>query len=171
MEHYATKLHGKPFAELTATEQDAVFLQIVKAAGRPNPKWTARAALFGKVGKGLLIVSLAIAVYNIASSDRPASSPGTRPTGLPGPGSGETSIHFRRWVSRQCGRRCSSRVCVWPRGAGLRYYWRSRRWHRFRRWSRPFIRLALELKVCCGTGFSFFTFPTETGLQRDTPLR
>ena len=71
MEHYATKLHGKPFAELTATEQDAVFLQIVKAAGRPNPKWTARAALFGKVGKGLLIVSLAIAVYNIASSDRP----------------------------------------------------------------------------------------------------
>jgi hypothetical protein len=71
MEHYATKLHGKPFAELTAAEQDSVFLQIVKAAGRPNPKWTARAARFGKVGRGLLIVSLALATYNIATSDRP----------------------------------------------------------------------------------------------------
>jgi hypothetical protein len=71
MEHYATKLHGRPFAELTAAEQDSVFLQIVKAAGRPNPKWTARAALFGKVGRGLVIVSLAIAAYNISTSDRP----------------------------------------------------------------------------------------------------
>jgi hypothetical protein len=71
MEHYATKIHGRPFAELSAAEQDTVFLEIVKAAGRPNPKWTARAAVLGKVGKGLLIVSIAIAAYNIASSDRP----------------------------------------------------------------------------------------------------
>jgi hypothetical protein len=69
--HYAGKIYGKSFEELSAAEQDAVFLEIVSAAGRANPKWNARAALFGKVGKGLLIVSLAIACYNIAFSDRP----------------------------------------------------------------------------------------------------
>jgi hypothetical protein len=69
--HYATKLYGKSFGALNPGEQDAVFIEIVRAAGRANPKWNARAALFGKVGKGLLVVSLAIACYNIAFSDRP----------------------------------------------------------------------------------------------------
>jgi hypothetical protein len=68
---YAARLFGKEFGELAAAEQDAVFLEIVRAAGRPNPRFTAAASGLGKVGKGLLIVSLAFAVYNVASSDRP----------------------------------------------------------------------------------------------------
>jgi hypothetical protein len=71
MEYYAAKLHGKEFSNLSAAEQDTVFLEIVRASGRPNPKWTATAARFGKVGKGLLVVTIAISVYTIATSDRP----------------------------------------------------------------------------------------------------
>ena len=71
MEHYAGKLHGKDFAKLTAAEQDAVFLEIIKASGRPNPKWTSLAAKFGKAGKGVLVVTLAISAYTIWTSDRP----------------------------------------------------------------------------------------------------
>src|SRR5579875_1274300 len=55
---YANKLFNKEFAALEAAEQDAVFLEIVKAAGRPNPKFTGLARNLGKVGKGLIIISV-----------------------------------------------------------------------------------------------------------------
>jgi len=68
---YATRLFGRKFAQLAAAEQDAVFLEIVRGAGRPNPRFTAAASKLGKVGKGLVVVSIAFAVYNVATSDRP----------------------------------------------------------------------------------------------------
>jgi hypothetical protein len=68
---YAARLFGKEFGELAAAEQDAVFLEIVRAAGRPNARFNALAARLGKAGKGLLVVSIAFAAYNVASSDRP----------------------------------------------------------------------------------------------------
>src|SRR3954451_20400840 len=40
---YAARLFGRKFAELAAAEQDAVFLEIVKGAGRPNPRFTVAA--------------------------------------------------------------------------------------------------------------------------------
>ena len=68
---YSKQLFGREFAELAVAEQDAVFIAVVKAAGRPNPRYTAIASRLGKAGKGLLIVSIAFSVYNIAESDRP----------------------------------------------------------------------------------------------------
>jgi hypothetical protein len=71
MEHYAKKLHGRAFNQLSAAEQDVVFLEIIRASGRPNPRFSASAARLGKVGKGVLVVTIAIAAYTIAASDRP----------------------------------------------------------------------------------------------------
>lgn len=71
MEKYALKIYGKEFKLLSAAEQDIVYLEIVAKAGAPNPKWNARALKLGKIGRGLIVVSLALAVYNVASSERP----------------------------------------------------------------------------------------------------
>jgi hypothetical protein len=71
MEKYAQRFFNRPFAQLTAAEQDGVFIEIAKASGRPNPKFTSAARNFGKVGRGLVVVSIAIAAYSIATSDRP----------------------------------------------------------------------------------------------------
>src|SRR5206468_3155917 len=59
MEKYAGEKFGQEFAQLGAAEQDVVFIEIVRAAGRPSPRFTKLAAIGGKAGKGLLVVSLA----------------------------------------------------------------------------------------------------------------
>ncbi len=68
---YSKRLFQREFSDLSTAEQDAVFLEIVRASGRPNPRFTGLARNMGKAGKGLLIVSISFAVYNIATSDRP----------------------------------------------------------------------------------------------------
>jgi hypothetical protein len=71
MERYAKKLFKRNFAQLTAAEQDEVFIAIVRAAGRPNQGFTAAARNLGRVGRGLIVVSLAFSAYSVATSDRP----------------------------------------------------------------------------------------------------
>lgn len=68
--HYANKLFGTGFKQLTAAQQDQVYAEIVRAAGRPNPRFTTLARSLGRTGRGLLIVSLAYATYTVATSDR-----------------------------------------------------------------------------------------------------
>ena len=68
---YASELFGREFSQLAAGEQDQVFLTIIRKAGTPNPRFNAAAARLGWAGKGLLIASLAFAVYRVASSDNP----------------------------------------------------------------------------------------------------
>lgn len=71
VERYSQRLYQRSFAQLSAAEQDLVFVEVVKAAGRPNPRFTGLARNLGKAGKGLLVVSLALAVYTIVTSERP----------------------------------------------------------------------------------------------------
>jgi hypothetical protein len=71
MERYAQRLFSREFAELTAAEQDEVFLAIARAAGRPNQGFTAAARNLGRVGRGLIVVSIAFSAYSVATSDRP----------------------------------------------------------------------------------------------------
>jgi hypothetical protein len=71
LERYSLRLFQKEFAKLSTVEQDAVFLEIARAAGRPNPKFTGVATKLGKAGKGLIIISIALAVYSVSTSDRP----------------------------------------------------------------------------------------------------
>jgi hypothetical protein len=71
MEKYANELFSREDAQLTATEQDEVFIAIARAAGRPNQGYTAAPRTLGRVGRGLIVVSLAFSAYNIATSDQP----------------------------------------------------------------------------------------------------
>jgi hypothetical protein len=68
---YSRQLFARDFAELSTNEQDVVFISIVKAAGRPNPRFTAVSEGLGTAGKGLLIISIAFSVYAIVESERP----------------------------------------------------------------------------------------------------
>ncbi|HLL00685.1 MAG TPA: hypothetical protein VK539_08875 [Myxococcaceae bacterium] len=69
LQHYAQKVFQRPFEQLSKTQQDLVYLEIVKASARDNPKFTSRVAKLSKLGKGLVFVSVAISVYNVASAE------------------------------------------------------------------------------------------------------
>jgi hypothetical protein len=58
IEYYSSRRFGSSFRQLTAS-------------GRPNPRFTNLARNLGRVGRGLLIVSLAYATYSVITSSRP----------------------------------------------------------------------------------------------------
>lgn len=68
-DEYARRLFQRSFESLTQAEKEAVWTEIVHAAGRPRKKMTAGAKKFGVAGRALLIASLAIAVYNIIEAE------------------------------------------------------------------------------------------------------
>jgi len=68
---YAQRLFQKEFSALGTAEQDAVFIEIIRASGRPNPAFNRVAMQLGKAGKGFIIISIAFSVYAVAESDRP----------------------------------------------------------------------------------------------------
>lgn len=71
---YAQKKFKLPFDSLTKGQQDEVLMEIVEAAGRANPKVSAGAARLGAVGRGLWVLSIAVAVYNIGSAEDKADA-------------------------------------------------------------------------------------------------
>jgi hypothetical protein len=68
---YASELFSRSFSELTEAEQGQVYLQIVEASGRADPAIFVKSAKLAKLSKGLLFVTVAVAVYQVATSDRP----------------------------------------------------------------------------------------------------
>ncbi|MCW7538419.1 hypothetical protein OOT46_11265 [Aquabacterium sp. A7-Y] len=69
---YAKDLFKKAFAELGEAQQARVYTEIVNAAGRPNPSVIAKAKFIGKIGQRLVLVSLAVAIYEIyEAEDKP----------------------------------------------------------------------------------------------------
>ena len=64
-------LFGKDarFSALSPAQQNTVYSAVVASAGKSNPGVTAAMAKIGHVGRGLLFVSLAISVYEIASAE------------------------------------------------------------------------------------------------------
>lgn len=67
-EEGALKRFGRPFRELGKGEQGEVALGIVESAGRSNLKVTTNAIRLGRLGKGLVVLSLALAIYQIATA-------------------------------------------------------------------------------------------------------
>ena len=65
---YAQKIYKKQFSALTKIEADRVFLEIVESSGRANPRVTSRAITLRRLGKGLLVVTVAVSVYNVATA-------------------------------------------------------------------------------------------------------
>lgn len=57
------------FNRLTTAQKNQVYSEIVKSAGKSNPKVTANMRNLSRLGRGLLFVSLALSIYTIATSD------------------------------------------------------------------------------------------------------
>lgn len=66
---YSTKKFSKPFDALTKGQQDEVLVEIVDAAGRPNPKVNAKVGKMAALGRSLWVLSAAIAIYNVATAE------------------------------------------------------------------------------------------------------
>jgi hypothetical protein len=81
-EAYARKHFGRTFATLTQAERDAVWMDIIHAAGRSNPKVNLQAKWFGIAGRTILVVTLACAVYHVATADDKVREAGKEGTGV-----------------------------------------------------------------------------------------
>ncbi|HVJ50987.1 MAG TPA: hypothetical protein VM689_00900 [Aliidongia sp.] len=70
---YTKKLFGEAadFTRLSQAEQESVYAAVIAAAGRSNPRVNAMLLGASRIGRGLLILSLAVSVYDIATSDDP----------------------------------------------------------------------------------------------------
>jgi hypothetical protein len=70
---YSLKLFGEDahFDSLSIAEKNRVYAAIVEAAGRSNPRVNVMMATVSHVGRGLVILSIAISVYKVATSDDP----------------------------------------------------------------------------------------------------
>ena len=60
---------GTNFNRLSAAQQNNVYGEIVRSAGKSNPTVTANMRILSRAGRGLLFVSLALSVYTVANSD------------------------------------------------------------------------------------------------------
>jgi hypothetical protein len=56
------------FAKLSAQQQDSVYAAIVKSAGKSDPAVNALMRRASRAGRGLLVLSLAVSVYNVATA-------------------------------------------------------------------------------------------------------
>jgi hypothetical protein len=68
-ELYARELYNKAFGSLSQKSWAQVWLEIVDASGRARPSVSLKAVRLGKLGRGLIFLSVGIAVYNVVTAD------------------------------------------------------------------------------------------------------
>ena len=68
-EKYAQRLSGDTFSALSERRQASVFKEIIQASSRPDEGVMRLAKQLGRAGRRLLLVSLAVAVYDVAEAD------------------------------------------------------------------------------------------------------
>lgn len=68
---YSQKLFGAgaDFNRLTTAQRNRVYAEVVSGAGRDNAGVTAKVRIASRVGRGLLIFSLAVSVYTVLQSE------------------------------------------------------------------------------------------------------
>jgi len=64
---------GVRFDQLSAADQNRVYAEIVRASGRANPQVNAMMRRASRFGRGLIVLSLGVSVYNIAVADDPGA--------------------------------------------------------------------------------------------------
>ena len=65
------QLYGKNviFSGLSNTQQNIVYSEIVKSAGKSNPKVTTAMKKLSYAGRGLIVLSISISVYTVATAE------------------------------------------------------------------------------------------------------
>ena len=71
-----SKLFGKGaiFAKLTPSQQNRVFAEVVASAGRSHPAVTRNAMRLSYLGRGVILLSLALSTYNILNASSRATA-------------------------------------------------------------------------------------------------
>lgn len=69
MEYYANKIFKLPFNELNVTQQNQVYLEIIQSGGRAQEVTNILARRLSRLGRGLLVITMGIAIYNISTAD------------------------------------------------------------------------------------------------------
>lgn len=64
---------GARFDRLSAAEQQRVYAEVVRASGRSNPQVNAMMQRASRFGRGLIVLSIGVSVYNIAVADDPGA--------------------------------------------------------------------------------------------------
>ncbi|PKQ11550.1 MAG: hypothetical protein CVT70_13675 [Alphaproteobacteria bacterium HGW-Alphaproteobacteria-1] len=64
---------GARFDRLSAAEQHRVYAEVVRASGRSNPQVNAMMQRASRFGRGLIVLSIGVSVYNIAVADDPGA--------------------------------------------------------------------------------------------------
>lgn len=68
-ERYAQSMYKKEIRELTAVERSAICVKIAQRAGVTNAKVNLASRLMPKVGRAMVAVTIAIAVYEVATAE------------------------------------------------------------------------------------------------------
>lgn len=82
IERYARRLYDKPPAALTTIEREAVVARILERAAIANPSVSATMRHLGRAGRGLVALSLGMALYNIYTAEDPLAQTGREAAGL-----------------------------------------------------------------------------------------
>ena len=66
------RLHGQSavFSQLSASQKNTIYASIVTSAGKSNAAVTHTMSRLSYAGKGVLVISLGLSVYNIATSSK-----------------------------------------------------------------------------------------------------
>jgi hypothetical protein len=64
-------LFNREFSLLSEPERNRVWLEIVNGSGRPDRVVSGQARSYARIGRALILVSTAVAVYNVATADDP----------------------------------------------------------------------------------------------------
>lgn len=70
-ERYAQRLFKESFEALLPANKNRVWLEIVEASGRQRPSFNLKAPRVATLGRGLVVFSAAVAVYNVATAEEP----------------------------------------------------------------------------------------------------
>lgn len=68
-EKYARSKFGASFTSLSVANQNQVYLEIIDSSGRPRPSMNAAAKKYSKLGRGFLVVTIGVAIYNISVAE------------------------------------------------------------------------------------------------------
>ena len=81
----ATHGAGAKWSDLSPVQQNRVHAKIVASAGKSNPRVSAKLRSLSRAGRGLLVLSLALSVYSVATAEDTAAA-AKREVGVTGAG-------------------------------------------------------------------------------------
>lgn len=69
LERKSKRLFKKTFDALSPAQREQVYADIVRSTGTPDPVTNAKVARWSRIGRGLIVLALAVSAYNIAVAE------------------------------------------------------------------------------------------------------